>query len=311
MPCTLIVILSWVGFWLNREATSDRITLGVTAVLTLSAISLDSRSDLPKVHYATALDWFIICSFLYCMASILEFAGVHYFTKIGSGEPFGNDSLELSDEDDAEKEEVDDDDDEDEDGDWEDEGGWLPSGGSVPGPIMPPSPPHISTTGRQCKHRTIAAHNNVYGLNGSRSESSESTPSALPPAKLCLSHNGSQRIPPPPPPRYTRVVKRQDRSLDSLKSGLQAAQTQTEKKLSLFGQFLYCLLANETYRKEREKAAMLTGRSFNSTSKIDSFARILFPLTFTLFNVIYWMHYFKAANMFTWENHGVAGNLER
>ena len=46
-------------------------------------------------------------------------------------------------------------------------------------------------------------------------------------------------------------------------------------------------------RKEREKAAMLTGRSFNSTSKIDSFARILFPLTFTLFNVIYWMHYFK------------------
>ena len=33
-----------------REATSDRITLGVTAVLTLSAISLDSRSDLPKVR---------------------------------------------------------------------------------------------------------------------------------------------------------------------------------------------------------------------------------------------------------------------
>ena len=34
---------------ITREATSDRITLGVTAVLTLSAISLDSRSDLPKV----------------------------------------------------------------------------------------------------------------------------------------------------------------------------------------------------------------------------------------------------------------------
>ena len=43
---------------------------------------MDSRSDLPKVHYATALDWFIICSFLYCIASILEFAGVHYFTKV-------------------------------------------------------------------------------------------------------------------------------------------------------------------------------------------------------------------------------------
>jgi gamma-aminobutyric acid receptor subunit alpha len=28
VPCTLIVVLSWVGFWLNREATSDRVTLG-------------------------------------------------------------------------------------------------------------------------------------------------------------------------------------------------------------------------------------------------------------------------------------------
>ena len=99
LPCALIVVLSWVGFWLNREATSDRVTLGkyyirnsvtlsliccagVTAVLTLSAISMDSRSDLPKVHYAIALDLFNICSFLYCMASILEFAGVHYFTKV-------------------------------------------------------------------------------------------------------------------------------------------------------------------------------------------------------------------------------------
>ncbi len=35
-----------------------------------------------QVHYATALDWFIICSFGYCMASLLEFAGVHYFTKV-------------------------------------------------------------------------------------------------------------------------------------------------------------------------------------------------------------------------------------
>ena len=27
-PCILIVVISWVPFWLNREATSDRITLG-------------------------------------------------------------------------------------------------------------------------------------------------------------------------------------------------------------------------------------------------------------------------------------------
>lgn len=58
----------------------------------LLLFSLDSRKDLPKVRYATALDWFLLVSFFYCIASLLEFAGVHYFTKVGSGEiPIIND----------------------------------------------------------------------------------------------------------------------------------------------------------------------------------------------------------------------------
>ncbi|XP_071439191.1 gamma-aminobutyric acid receptor subunit alpha-3 [Hetaerina americana] len=86
VPCILIVVLSWVSFWIHREATADRVGLGITTVLTLSTISLDSRTDLPKVRYATALDWFLLMSFFYCIATLLEFAGVHYFTKVGSGE---------------------------------------------------------------------------------------------------------------------------------------------------------------------------------------------------------------------------------
>lgn len=43
---------------------------------------MDTRTDLPKVHYATALDWFILITFGYCMASIIQFASVHYFTKV-------------------------------------------------------------------------------------------------------------------------------------------------------------------------------------------------------------------------------------
>ena len=34
VPCCLLVVLSWVSFWINREATSDRIALG--EYLTLS-----------------------------------------------------------------------------------------------------------------------------------------------------------------------------------------------------------------------------------------------------------------------------------
>lgn len=95
VPCILIVVLSWVSFWIHREATSDRVGLGITTVLTLSTISLDSRTDLPKVKYALALDWFLLMCFFYCIATLLEFAGVHYFTKVGSGEiPLDEDEWE-------------------------------------------------------------------------------------------------------------------------------------------------------------------------------------------------------------------------
>lgn len=118
MPCILIVVLSWVSFWIHREATSDRVGLCVTAVLTLSTISLDSRIDLPKVKYATALDWFLLMCFLYCIATLLEFAGVHYFTKVGSGEipAFSEDEWE-----DMEEEHLDYDDDGDGDGNGDDD----------------------------------------------------------------------------------------------------------------------------------------------------------------------------------------------
>lgn len=72
----------YVNIRFTLQATSDRVGLGITTVLTLSTISLDSRTDLPKVRYATALDWFLLMSFFYCIATLLEFAGVHYFTKV-------------------------------------------------------------------------------------------------------------------------------------------------------------------------------------------------------------------------------------
>ena len=59
--------------------------LGVTAVLTLSTFGLDTRTDLPRVSYATALDWYTIMCFLFVVFTLLEFASVHYFTKIGTG----------------------------------------------------------------------------------------------------------------------------------------------------------------------------------------------------------------------------------
>ncbi|SPP76489.1 gamma-aminobutyric acid receptor alpha-like [Drosophila guanche] len=85
-PCCLLVVLSWVSFWLNREATADRVSLGITTVLTMTFLGLEARTDLPKVPYPTALDFFVFLSFAFIFATILQFAVVHYFTKYGSGE---------------------------------------------------------------------------------------------------------------------------------------------------------------------------------------------------------------------------------
>lgn len=88
IPCFMLVILSWVSFYLNREATSDRSCIGIMCVLSLATLSFDVRNDIPNVPYVTALDWFLIMCYLFLFASLLEFTLVHYFTKIGYGDNF-------------------------------------------------------------------------------------------------------------------------------------------------------------------------------------------------------------------------------
>ena len=86
IPCILIVFLSWVGLWLNREATNDRINLGVTTVLTLIFVIIEGKKDLPKVSYVTALDLFLAVCFIFVFSTLFEFALVHYYTKARTGD---------------------------------------------------------------------------------------------------------------------------------------------------------------------------------------------------------------------------------
>ena len=71
-PCILLVVISWVSFWLNREATSDRISLGVTTVLTMTFLGLEARTDLPQVAYPTALDYFVFISFVFIFSTVVQ-----------------------------------------------------------------------------------------------------------------------------------------------------------------------------------------------------------------------------------------------
>ena len=67
------------------------ISTGITTVLTMTFMGIDIRVDLPKVSYSTAIDIFVVMCFVFVMATMLQFAGVHFFTKHRSGE-IGHDS---------------------------------------------------------------------------------------------------------------------------------------------------------------------------------------------------------------------------
>ncbi len=53
IPSLLIVILSWVSFWINMDAAPARVGLGITTVLTMTTQSSGSRASLPKVGLST------------------------------------------------------------------------------------------------------------------------------------------------------------------------------------------------------------------------------------------------------------------
>ncbi|CAK9299804.1 unnamed protein product [Gordionus sp. m RMFG-2023] len=95
LPCILIVVLSWVSFWINREATADRVGLSITSVLALSAFFLDARSDLPKSPYPTRLDKFVFVCLFYVSSTLIEYAAVHYNTKFGTGELLLSEMLDV------------------------------------------------------------------------------------------------------------------------------------------------------------------------------------------------------------------------
>ncbi|XP_039959702.1 gamma-aminobutyric acid receptor subunit alpha-6 isoform X2 [Bactrocera tryoni] len=244
VPCILIVVLSWVSFWIHREATSDRVGLCVTAVLTLSTISLDSRTDLPKVKYATALDWFLLMSFLYCIATLLEFAGVHYFTKVGSGEiPISEDEWEDIDEGVAD----------------DDEGEEEAQSSSI-------------------KHSNESAYEIPHPLAGNFCKRN---------AMISPIYNDPTQIFPAPSSHASTMER----------------TTQTEPPVISKGKQMWlCLIGDDKFRRQRERAAAVTkgSRYVNSVSLIDRVSRVAFPMSFAFFMLLYWLAYGMYKKEFTW-----------
>ncbi len=52
--------------------------LGATTVLTLVTMGFGGRASLPRVTYATALDWFIVMCFAFVFTAMVEYACVNF-----------------------------------------------------------------------------------------------------------------------------------------------------------------------------------------------------------------------------------------
>ena len=78
IPSSMLVIVSWVSFWLDRSAVPARVTLGVTTLLTMTTQSNGINAKLPPVSYTKAIDiWIGVCLAL-IFGALLEFACVTY-----------------------------------------------------------------------------------------------------------------------------------------------------------------------------------------------------------------------------------------
>ena len=96
VPSSLIVVMSWVSFFLDRASAPARVGMGVTTVLTMVTLmgsvnryssdlckcySISVLRSLPKISYMKALDIYLAFCFCMVFGALLEYATVTYAGK--------------------------------------------------------------------------------------------------------------------------------------------------------------------------------------------------------------------------------------
>ncbi|XP_047731661.1 gamma-aminobutyric acid receptor subunit rho-3 [Prionailurus viverrinus] len=87
-PAMLMVMLSWVSFWIDRRAVPARVSLGITTVLTMSTVISGMSASMPQVSYIKAVDVYLWVSSLFVFLSVIEYAAVNYLTTVEEWKQF-------------------------------------------------------------------------------------------------------------------------------------------------------------------------------------------------------------------------------
>ncbi|KAK3099763.1 hypothetical protein FSP39_009232 [Pinctada imbricata] len=81
IPSILVVMLSWISFWLNTNAVPGRISLGVLTVLTMTQQSSTVNASLPRVSYTKAIDIWMSTCLVFVTTALIEFAVANWLSR--------------------------------------------------------------------------------------------------------------------------------------------------------------------------------------------------------------------------------------
>ena len=74
LPAVLVVIMSWVAFWLDATSIAARISIGLLTVLTMTTQTTGVIGSLPKVSYIKAIEAWMCGCLLFVFVAFLETA---------------------------------------------------------------------------------------------------------------------------------------------------------------------------------------------------------------------------------------------
>ncbi|XP_076879013.1 gamma-aminobutyric acid receptor subunit pi isoform X1 [Brachyhypopomus gauderio] len=81
VPSVLLVVLSWVSFWISQSSVPARTCIGVTTVLTMTTLMMGARTSLPNANcFIKAIDVYLGICFTFIFGALLEYACAHFYT---------------------------------------------------------------------------------------------------------------------------------------------------------------------------------------------------------------------------------------
>uniref|UniRef100_A0A8C5RNS8 Gamma-aminobutyric acid type A receptor subunit pi n=1 Tax=Laticauda laticaudata TaxID=8630 RepID=A0A8C5RNS8_LATLA len=82
VPSSLLVILSWVSFWITLDSVPARTCIGVTTVLSMTTLMMGSRKSMTNANgFIKAIDIYLGICFSFIFGALVEYAVVHYITS--------------------------------------------------------------------------------------------------------------------------------------------------------------------------------------------------------------------------------------